>query len=183
MDQRIVTGEDIVLSLLVKPFSSQSLAERKISIQEGRPQPRLEVKTKDRVFQQSFTVRKIGYVAVKVRLAIFIGLVCFFAIFFQNHGQKQDILICTFSCLIAKKESAKSCMEAYKVWRTFDITIITDIVFSRARREEIQQHNEHVRQNRDILKIISEAVLFLAKQEVPCGGYDESSSSLKKRQL
>ena len=71
-------------------------------------------------------------------------------------------------------------MEAYKLWRTFDMTERIDVVFSRARREEIQWHNEHVRQNRDMLKIISEAVLFLAKQELPLRGHDESSGSLNK---
>ena len=79
-----------------------------------------------------------------------------------------------------KHERAKSHMEGYKLWRTFDTTERIDVVFSRARREEIQRHKEHVRQNRDMLKIISEAVLFLAKQELPFRGHDESSGSLKK---
>ena len=41
-----------------------------------------------------------------------------------------------------------------------------DIIFSRARREEIERHNEEVRQNRDMLRTLSEAVLCLAKQEL-----------------
>ena len=79
-----------------------------------------------------------------------------------------------------KHERAKSHMEAYKLWRTFDTTERIDVVFSRASREEIQRHNEHVKQNGDMLKIVSEAVLFPAKQELPCRGHDESSRSLNK---
>ena len=58
MNQRIATGEDIVSSLLVKPFSSRGLAERKIITQEGRPQPKLGIKTKDRVFQDEWYSKK-----------------------------------------------------------------------------------------------------------------------------
>ena len=55
-----------------------------------------------------------------------------------------------------------------------------DILFSRARREEVQRHNEQVRQNRETLKTISEAVLFLSKQELAFRGQDESNDSLNK---
>ena len=39
-----------------------------------------------------------------------------------------------------------------------------------ARREEIKRHNEEVRQNREILKTITNAVLYLGKQELPFRG-------------
>ena len=66
------------------------------------------------------------------------------------------------------------------MWKTFDAPERVDILFSRARREEIELHKEEVRQNREILKTISEAVLYLAKQELPFRGHDESSGSLNK---
>ena len=34
-------------------------------------------------------------------------------------------------------------------------------MFSRARREEIKRHNDEVRQNRGLLRTLSEAVLYL----------------------
>ena len=55
-----------------------------------------------------------------------------------------------------------------------------DILFSRARREEVQCHNEQVRQNRETLKTISEAVSFLSKQELAFRSHDESANSLNK---
>ena len=55
-----------------------------------------------------------------------------------------------------------------------------DVIFSRARREEIEWFNEEVRQNRVTLKIMSEAVLCVSKQELSFRGHDESSASLDK---
>ena len=43
-----------------------------------------------------------------------------------------------------------------------------------ARRDEIQRHNEEVRQNREILKTVTETVLYLSKQELAFRGLDES---------
>ena len=49
---------------------------------------------------------------------------------------------------------------------TFDISERVDVIFSRARREGIEWCNEEVRQNGVTLKIVSEALLYLRKQEL-----------------
>ena len=51
-----------------------------------------------------------------------------------------------------KHEGSNCLLEAYKNLKTFDATERVDIPFSRARREEVQRHNEQVRQNREVLK-------------------------------
>ena len=79
-----------------------------------------------------------------------------------------------------KHEKAKSHMEAYKMWKTFDVEERIDICFSRARREEVERFNEEVRQNRAALRTLTEAVLYLSKQELSFRGHDESSVSLNK---
>ena len=81
-----------------------------------------------------------------------------------------------------KHEKAKSYMKAYKMWKTFgrDAHESVDVLFSRARREAVERHNEEVRQNREMLKNITEAVLYLAKQELAFRGHDESSCSLNQ---
>ena len=79
-----------------------------------------------------------------------------------------------------KHEKSKSHMEAYKMLSTFDVSGRVDVIFSSARREEIERFNEEVRQNRVTLKIFSEAVLYLSKQELSFRGHDESSVSLNK---
>ena len=79
-----------------------------------------------------------------------------------------------------KHEKAQSHMEAYKMLSTFDVSERVDVIFSRAREEEIERFNENVRQKRVTLKILSEAVLYLSKQELSFKGHDESSASLNK---
>ena len=77
-------------------------------------------------------------------------------------------------------ERSNCYLEAYKKWKTFDATERVDILLSRAGREEVQRHNEQVRQNRETLKTISEVVLFLSKQELAFRGHDESNATLNK---
>ena len=67
------------------------------------------------------------------------------------------------SCSLSdcRKHERSNChLEAYKKRKTLDATERVDILFSRARREEVQRHNEQVRQSRETLKTISEAALF-----------------------
>ena len=71
-------------------------------------------------------------------------------------------------------------MNAYKTWQTFAQSDRVDVMLSQARREEIRRHNEQVRQTREILKLLTDAVLYLSKQELPFRGHDESRDSLNK---
>ena len=81
-----------------------------------------------------------------------------------------------------KHEKAKSHMESYKTWKTFNVSSheSVDVLFSRARREAVERYNEGVRQNREMLKNLTEAVLYLARQELAFREHDESTSSLNK---
>ena len=71
-------------------------------------------------------------------------------------------------------------MGAFKTWRTYGVGTRVDFLISQARRDEIQRHNEEVRQNREILKTITEAVLYLSRQELAFRGHDESEDSLSR---
>ena len=73
-------------------------------------------------------------------------------------------------------------MESYKMWKTFDNDRheSVDVLFLRARREAVERFNEEVRQNREMLKNITEAVLYLGRQEMAFRGHDESSTSLNQ---
>ncbi|XP_046855044.1 uncharacterized protein LOC124448071 isoform X3 [Xenia sp. Carnegie-2017] len=71
-------------------------------------------------------------------------------------------------------------MGAYKTWKTYGFQPRIDCLMSQTRREEIQRHNEEVRQNREMLKTITEAVLYLSRQELAFRGHDESSSSMNR---
>ena len=56
-------------------------------------------------------------------------------------------------------------MESYKMWKTFDSDgrESVDVLFSRVRREAVERYNEEVRQNRAMLNITIEAVLYLGR--------------------
>ena len=58
-----------------------------------------------------------------------------------------------------------------------------DILFSRARGEEVQRHNEQVRQNRETLKTTSEAISFLSKQELAFWCHDKCRDGHNVRKL
>ena len=79
-----------------------------------------------------------------------------------------------------KHEKATCHLNTFKQWKTFDVSERVDVVFSRARREEIERHNEKVRHNREMLTTLIEAVLFLSRQELSFRGHDESRVSLNK---
>ena len=64
------------------------------------------------------------------------------------------------------------------MWKTFDVSEGIDEMLSRARRDEIERHNDELRQNRGMLRTLSEVVLYLSKQALPFRGHDESSGSL-----
>ncbi len=81
-----------------------------------------------------------------------------------------------------KHGKSRGHMESYKMWKTFDNDRheSVDVLFSRARREAVERFNEEVRQNRETLKNITEAVLYLGRQEMAFRGHDESSTSLNQ---
>ena len=58
-----------------------------------------------------------------------------------------------------KHEKAKLHMESYKTWKTFNVSSheSVDVLFSRARREAVERYNERVRQNREMVKNLTEA--------------------------
>ena len=70
-------------------------------------------------------------------------------------------------------------MKSYKMWKTFenDRQESVDVLFSGARREAVERYNEKVRQNRERLKNIVDAVLHLARQKMAFRRHDESSTS------
>ena len=55
-------------------------------------------------------------------------------------------------------------MESYKMWKTFENERqeSVDVLFSRARREAVEIYIEEVRQNREMLKNIVNALLGTA---------------------
>nr|XP_018913349.1 PREDICTED: zinc finger MYM-type protein 1-like [Bemisia tabaci] len=55
-----------------------------------------------------------------------------------------------------------------------------EVLLDTQRNEQIRKHNEKVKENREILKRLIDDVCFLAKQELPFRGHNESEDSLNK---
>ena len=97
----------------------------------------------------------------------------------RKRGQEKGMPICVVFFPIAESMSDRTA-----IWRPIrsgrHLTRQKRSIFYSQEREEVQRHNEQVRQNRETLKGISEAVLFLSKQELAFRGHDESKDSLNK---
>ena len=172
---------DVVAQLLQRPFGSRNIADRRLTVQQPRPMPVLKLKTGNRTFQKDWYTKKDWLCGSVLRNSLF----CWPCLLFRP-GVSQSWTERGYGNLRnnlpdgGKHEKSKSQMEAYKMWKTFDVSEGIDLMLSRARRDEIERHNDEVRQNRGMLRTLSEAVLYLSKQELLFRGHDESSSSLNR---
>ena len=172
---------DIVSQLLKKSFAARNVSEQKVIVKQ-KPTPKLLLKTKDRSFQEAWYAKKDWLCGSEGMKCLF----CWPCLLFRPLRASQTWTETGYSNMhgflsdCQKHERARAHMQAYKMWKTFDVSERVDTLFSRARREEIERHNEEVRQNREMLRTLSEAVLYLAKQELPFRGHDESTASLNK---
>ena len=167
---------DVVVQLLQRPFGSRSIADQKLTVQQPRPMPNLKIKTGDRSFQLEWYSKKDWLCGSIIRN----GLFCWPRLLFKP-GVSQSWTEIGYTNLRnvlsdgKKHEKSTAHLEAYKMWKTFDVSERVDVMFSRARREEIERHNDEVRQNRGMVRTLSEAVVYLSRQELPFRGHDESS--------
>ena len=174
--------QDVILDLLQRPFSSRSQSEQKAIACMTRPMPKLLLKTGKRNFQEFWYSRKDWLCASEVRKSLF----CWPCLLFNSKSTTWTytgyVNMHSFLSDCQKHEKAKSHMESYKTWKTFNVSSheSVDALFSRARREAVERYNEGVRQNREMLKNLTEAVLHLARQELAFRRHDESTSSLNK---
>ncbi|XP_046850176.1 zinc finger MYM-type protein 1-like isoform X3 [Xenia sp. Carnegie-2017] len=171
---------DIISELQKKPFSVRQSGEQNILVKQ-RPIPNLQATTGNRSFQESWYSKKDWLCGSSEKNALF----CWPCLLFcpgssSSWTQTGFQNMKNFLSDCKKHEKAKSHMGAYKTWRTYGFQPRVDFLMSQARREEIQRHNEEVRQNREMLKTITEAVLYLSRQELAFRGHDESSGSMNR---
>ena len=150
--QGAIADRDLVSQLLRKSFSSRTVAEHKLIVQQHRPMPKLELNTRGRAFQEDWYQLNdwlCGSEGMK-------GLFCWPCLLFRP-GASQTWTETGYTNMhgflsdCKKHEKTRAHLEAYKMWKTFDVTERVDVLFSRARREEVERHNEEVKQNREML--------------------------------
>ena len=182
--QSSVISEDVISDLLRRPFSIRNPTEQKAIVRMQQPRPKLQLMTRGRKFQQSWYTKKDWLCASETRKSLF----CWPCLLFNSKSGRSTwthagyVNMHGFLSDCQKHERSKSHMESYKMWKTFDNDRqeSVDVLFSRARREAVERYNEEVRQNREMLKNIVNAVLYLARQEMAFRGHDESSTSLNQ---
>ncbi len=177
-------NNDVICELVKKPFSAWATAQQNIIVKQ-KPTPDLSTFPIGKGFQMSWYSKKEWLCGSVFKRKMF----CWPCLLFcpgssetwTKSGYKN---MRGFLSDCKKHENAKSHMNAFKTWKVFSAReardLRVDVMFSQARREEIKRHNEEVRQNREMLKTITNVVLYLGKQEMPFRGHDESSDSLNK---
>jgi len=174
-------AEDIICELIEKSFSARTVGEQKEILQHKKPQPKLGPRTANRQFQDACYAKKEWLCGSTNVQRLFCWPCLLFAPGKSQMWTRQGYA--NMRCFLSdcRKHGRWNChLEAYKKWKTFDATERVVILFSRARREEVQRNNEQVRQNTETLKTISEAILFLNKQELAFRCHDESRDGLNK---
>ena len=170
---------DIVSALLMKPFSVRSITEQNVIVKE-RPTPNLTIKNKGRSFQKEWYCKKDWLCGSSALEKLF----CWPCLLFSpgtsptwtRNGYNDMRSLMSDGKKHEKGKSHLSAFNMENIWGKCS----GGFSFSQARRDEIQRHNEEVRQNREILKTVTEAVLYLSKQELAFRGHDESEDSLNK---
>ena len=174
------TEADIISDLLKKPFSTHQPGEQNIIVTQW-PMPNLQSTTGDRSFQVSWYTKKDWLCGSLTKKAMFCWPCLLFCPGTSSSWTKTGFRnMKGFLSDCKKHEKAKSHMAAYKTWKTYGSGPRVDSLISQARRDEIQRHNEEVRQNREMLKNLTQAVLYLSRQELAFRGHDESNDSLNR---
>ena len=180
----IEENSDIICQLAKKPFSACATAQQNVIVKQ-RPTPDLSTFPIGKGFQMSWYSKKEWLCGSLFKRKMFCCPCLLFCPGSSETWTKTGYKNMRGFLLDCKKhENVKSHMNAFKTWKVFNAREArdqrVDVMFSQARREEIKRHNEEVRQNREMLKTITNAVVYLGKQEMPFRGHDESSDSLNK---
>lgn len=174
------TEADIICDLHNKPFSVRQSGEQNIIVKQ-RPMPNLQSTTGDRSFQESWYTKKDWLCGSLTKKVMFCWPCLLFCPGTSSSWTKTGFRnMKGFLSDCKKHEKVKSHLAAYKTWKTYGSGPRVDSLISQARRDKIQRHNEEVRQNREMLKNITQAVLYLSRQELAFRGHDESNDSLNR---
>ena len=127
----VLSEKEIVSELLTKSFAARNLSELKVIVNQ-KPTPVLALKTRDRVFQKIWYTRKDWVCWSEGKRHLF----CWPCLLFQpkasqtwaqtGYSNMQNFLP---DCKVHEK--AKSHMEAYKMWKTFDASERVEVLMKK----------------------------------------------------
>lgn len=184
MENHNCTIDDI----LKNGFSCRSFEEKLKIVTNGRPCPPLpnlttKHKGKKEEYTRHFSVSSFNSIPWLTGCEKLNKLFCWPCILFSK--EKSVWTKTGFSDLShlssaqQRHERSQSHVESFLKCKMFGKQRI-DVLIDSQHKDNISKHNELVKKNRDILKRLIDAVCYLAKQELPLRGHDESADSLDK---
>lgn len=179
----------VISELLAKPFSSKSINEKTDIISKGRPRPSMPAlstqhKEKNRKYVRHFNVSIYDNITWLAGSASLNKIFCWPCLLFSTDRVTvwtksgfNDLNHLNTAC--SKHEKSQNHIRSFLQLTSFGRTRI-DHQLSEQKRICDLLHNEKVKKNRRVLRRLIDATCYLAKQELPFRGHDESSDSKNK---
>lgn len=181
---------DIVLQLKAKPFGSLTYEEKLLVIKDGRPCPPLKNLTsavieRKKSYIRHFNVSNYECYNWLCGTESLLKLFCWPCLLFSPIFVKNIWVSSGFSNLSGLSKSAR----AHESSESHLQCVVDLYNFGKQRVDEgIDRtlkvnnaiHNQKVKKHREILKRLIDVTCFLAKQELPFRGHDETETSLNK---
>ena len=173
-------------SIINKPFSSRSFSEKLEIVASDKPTPKLNSlttkhKSKTREFVRHFSEFSYENIHWLTGCDIRSKLFCWPCLLFSTENNVWTKVgfsdLNHFSSATKRHEKCSAHVQAFLKYSMFGNQRI-DTLLDRQQQLNVTKHNEAVKKNREIMKRLIDSVLFLAKQELPLRGQEESESSL-----
>lgn len=183
-------NECIIDNLLVQSFSSRSFSNKMNILSNGRPMPRLnlrtEVKDGKRNYFRSFKFEWYQEISWLCGCSHLLKLFCWPCLLFgitTKNGDgffRQGVTnMGNFQNLKSRHEKSVFHIQSMVAFVNFSKTRIETRI-SKAYQDEIEKHNEKVNENRYVLKCLIDATCFSARQEIAFRGHNEKADSDNK---
>ena len=173
-------SEDIVLEIKMKMFGARNIEQKREILRAGRPTPALKNKVGNRKFQEKW-YEQIDWLCGS---SITEKLYCWPCLLFKprtnqswTDGGYDDFKNILTHC----KHHSKSLnhLASYKSLKTCEHDDIVKAVSKSGKLAKLT-HNKEAEENRQYLKRLTSAVLYLCKQELPLSDQDEGKDSINR---
>lgn len=179
--------------LFKKPFSSLSFAEKRDLVSKGRPTPCLpnlvqERKTGGKTVKLKFHTSKYSDIPWLCGCKKLSKLFCWPCLLFSIHKNvwnKDGVVdINNLGNILRKRhQQTKEHVAASVTFKQFTFTQTENRIefcLSKAHKESIEKHNNKVKSNRYVVQKLIDITCFLALQELPFRGHNESENSVNR---
>ncbi|KAF0715097.1 zinc finger MYM-type protein 1-like [Aphis craccivora] len=178
----------VISDLISKPFSRRSFSEKNEIIKIGRPCPIIPNltsvhKDKKREYIRHFNTSQYDNTIWLTGSSVLNKLYCWPCLLFSTENGVWSKVgfdnLNTLTVAICRHEKSINHLKCFLQINTFGRNRIDHLLDEQKKTCDLM-HNEKVKKNRTIFKRMIDAVCFLAKQELPLRGHDETSTSINR---